>query len=125
MSRFLNKLIYRQSTEIVDGEAEEIITLTAGLAYSSDILGRGVFVPSGFKSDGASVPRRLWGWFPPFGKYLRAAVVHDYFCVTHNIDSVTAAKVFREAMEACGVGKVRRNLMYSGVRIGGPRFSSK
>ena len=89
------------------------------------MMQRVVLVPEGFISDGASVPRCLWSIYPPFGKYLEAAVVHDWFCVNHEVDSVTAANVFREAMQVCGVNIWRRNKMYWAVRLGGPKFKSK
>ena len=39
-----------------------------------------VTVPKGFLTDGASVPRVFWFLFPPFGRYMDAAVAHDYLC---------------------------------------------
>ena len=107
-----------------------IVTLNRTLHYKSDILINTIAVPAGFISDGASVPRAMWSIYPPFGKYLEAAIVHDWFCALGHegnspIGSVTAAKVFREAMQVCGVSRWRRNKMYWAVRIGGPRFSAK
>jgi hypothetical protein len=40
--------------------------------------GRRIAVPAGFETDGASVPRFLWAVLPTWGKYSRAAVIHDY-----------------------------------------------
>ena len=37
-----------------------------------------VTVPIHFKTDFASTPRFLWAFFPPYGKYTEAAVLHDY-----------------------------------------------
>jgi hypothetical protein len=121
MSRFVNELNARISKQMRGKKFTRVAILDDDLCYQSDIAGD-VIVPLGFASDGASVPRFLWSMFPPFGKYLEAAFVHDWFCVTHAVDSVTAAKVFREAMEVCGVGKWRRNKMYWAVRLGGPKF---
>ena len=125
MSKFITKLDARISAQKRGSRMIRVCILDRPLDYFSAILDRVVVVPVGFASDGASVPRALWSIYPPFGKYLEAAVVHDYFCVTHEIDSVTAAKVFREAMKVCGVNKWRRNKMYWAVRIGGPRFKCK
>ena len=121
MSRFLNELDARISKQMRGDQFTRVAILDRDLCYESDIAGK-VIVPAGFASDGASVPRFLWSMFPPFGKYLEAAIVHDWFCVTHAVDSITAAKVFREAMEVCGVGKWRRTKMYWAVRTFGPRF---
>lgn len=39
-----------------------------------------VYVPRGYLTDGASVPRIFWNLIPPWGKYGQAAIVHDYLC---------------------------------------------
>lgn len=103
------------------------VLLKSELVYYSDLLKDRVYVPGGFQSDGASVPQFLWDRMPPFGKYLEAAIVHDFYCVLGKdsrspIDFKMAAKVFREAMKACGVGWYRRNIMYQAVRWFGPKF---
>ena len=39
----------------------------------------GIYIPAGYITDGASVPRLFWMFFPPNKpEYLRAAVIHDY-----------------------------------------------
>ena len=121
MSKFINQLDARISKQMRGSRFIRIAILNNDLCYQSDIAGD-ILVPVGFGSDGASVPRFMWAIYPPFGKYLEAAIVHDWFCVTHEVDSVTAAKVFREAMEVCGVSEWRRNKMYWAVRTLGPRF---
>ena len=109
---------------------ERVVILEKSLYYTSDILDEIVVVPKGFISDGASVPRALWSIYPPFGRYLEAAIVHDWYCVLGHkgespIDYKVAADVFREAMEVCGVSRWRRNKMYWAVRLGGPKFQKK
>jgi hypothetical protein len=135
MSEFLTTLdakVAKQWTQDSEdnNSFERIVILNQELRYKSDFLGAVVTVPKGFKSDGASVPRAMWSIYPPFGKYLEAAVVHDWFCVLGHkgespIDYKEAAKVFNEAMEVCCVGKWRRFKMYWAVRLGGPKFSAK
>ena len=105
------------------------VILESGLVYYSRLLGDCVYVPGGFKSDGASVPQFLWDRMPPFGRYLEAAIVHDLYCFLGEegrspIDYRMAARVFREAMGVCGVGWWRRNVMYFAVRWFGPSFSA-
>ena len=129
MSKFANKIDYTTFRALVNGLFADAIRLNRDFLYESDLIGH-VAVSAGFVSDGASVPRILWRIFPPFGKYLEAAVVHDHFCVLGHagespINSVRAAKVFKEAMQVCGVGWVRRWSMYFAVRAGGPRFKCK
>ena len=129
MSKFPSPLDKTAFRTLVNGLFQDAIRLNRDFFYDSDLIGH-VKIAAGFTSDGASVPRLLWRIFPPFGKYLEAAVVHDHFCVLGHagespINSTTAAKVFREAMAVCGVGWLRRWAMYLAVRIGGPRFKCK
>ena len=130
MSQFLTKLDARIGKRSIGGRFERVCILNRSLHYKSDTTGKIVVVPRGFVSDGASVPRAMWSIYPPFGRYLEAAVVHDYYCVLGHrgespICSVMAAKVFDEAMKVCGVGKFRRFKMYWAVRLGGPKFANK
>lgn len=37
-----------------------------------------VIVPRGFVTDGASIPRPLWGLLSPFGVLLEGALIHDF-----------------------------------------------
>lgn len=121
MSNFPATLDARIGQRKVAGRWERVAILNRDFHYDSDLIGK-VTIPAGFVSDGASVPRVLWSIYPPFGDYLEAAIVHDWYCVNKTIDSVTAAKVFREAMEVCGVGAWRRKKMYWAVRLFGPKF---
>lgn len=38
-------------------------------------------IPKGFRTDLSSVPRLLWALFPPFGDFIRAAIVHDWMYI--------------------------------------------
>lgn len=125
MSGFASTLNAHISKQMRGKKFTRVAILNDELLYHSDILVRTVVVPVSFASDGASVPRFLWSIYPPFGIYLEAAIIHDWHCVAHEVDYITAAKVFREAMEVCGVGKFRRNVIYWAVRLGGPKFQMK
>ncbi len=37
-----------------------------------------ITIPAGFKTDLSSVPKVLWGLFPPFGRGLMAYIIHDF-----------------------------------------------
>lgn len=88
--------------------------------------GRAITVPAGFVTDGASVPRFLWWLLPTWGRYSRAAVIHDHLCVL--IDNGTphplaptrraADAIFFDAMGALGVGLITRWTLWLGVRWG-------
>ncbi len=86
---------------------------------------RWVYIPAGYLTDGASVPRPLWWLLRPWGRYGQAAVVHDWLCeysqLYHRgqlvpITRAQADGIFREAMKVAGVGVITRQVMYLGVR---------
>lgn len=77
-------------------------------------------VPTGFPTNIASVPRVLWGFIPPYGKYSKAAILHDFFYSSRG--SVTreyADHKFYELLKECGVGPIKSQLMYRFVRMFG------
>ena len=81
-----------------------------------------IYVPVGFETDLASVPRLPVSWLLAGGVGNRAAVVHDYLCVKRKWTGVVAARVFAEALAASGVPVWRRSLMYGAVRCCGPQW---
>ena len=81
-----------------------------------------VIVPKGYSTDFASVPRFLWNIFPPWGKYGKAAVVHDWLCDIKDRPSKEVHKIFLEAMAVLKVPRWKRNIMYFGVKMFGPKF---
>jgi len=80
-------------------------------------------VPAGFVTDFASVPRILWPILPPYGRYGKAAVLHDYLYRSGIVERYEADLIFKEAMEVLGVAKWKMTLLYWGVRFfGAKRF---
>ncbi len=77
----------------------------------------GVLIPKGFVTDGASVPRMLWWLFPPTGRYMEAALLHDYLLQEH--PRYYADHQFLSSMTRLGVAKWRRQVMFYAVRIFG------
>lgn len=78
------------------------------------------FVPAGFSTDFASIPRILWPIIgPPYGRHSKAAVVHDWLYSTEHVTRARADRAFRDIMRECGVGFLRRWVMWLGVRVGG------
>ena len=80
--------------------------------------GIGIVVPAGFETDGASVPRVLWGAIPPFGLHFNAAVVHDALYrsdAANKLPKEICDKIFLEIMERDGVPELRRSAMYEAV----------
>lgn len=105
------------------------------LPFGYDIGKKGsgdrVKVPRGFKTDYASVPFIFWVFIPPWGKYGKAAVIHDYLYQTHSErnqnmwqkmfskERKRADNIFHEAMGILGVAPWRKFLMYWAVRLFG------
>jgi hypothetical protein len=114
MARFLTKLITREVCEI-----EGIYALEQPLVYESDLVGR-ITVPTGFRTDFASVPRLPLTYLLAGGKGNRAAVIHDFlYSGGRPMTRKQADAIFKEALEACGYGSFTVWLMHTGVRLGG------
>lgn len=78
----------------------------------------GVSIPAGFITDLASTPRLLWVIYPPFGKYLVGAVVHDYlYSIKHPRREADIS--FRYILKQDGVGLITRWNFYLAVRLFG------
>lgn len=75
-------------------------------------------IPRGFVTDFASVPRAPLAFLLAGDLGHKAATLHDYL-YAGKLDRKYADAAFRAALEAEGVGRVRRALMYAGVRLGG------
>lgn len=91
-----------------------------------------VTIPESFTTDFASIPRIFWSIFPPFGKYTKAAVLHDFLCEAYLskakwneistskdprvVKRKEADKIFLEAMTVTNVNKFTRNTLYFFVR---------
>lgn len=102
------------------------------LQYEIGSLGSGavIIVPEGFRTDGASIPRLLQGFLPAWGRWSRAAVIHDYLC--RAIDEgrpvgvrgwgiaarrKDADAIFHEAMLVSGVLRPLALIMWAAVRL--------
>jgi hypothetical protein len=99
---------------VADDGPRPLFTLDEPFSYASDVAGMTVTVPSGFETDGASIPQLAMSFTGYPG--MRAAVVHDF--LVHQpamMDREMADRVFREALAVCGVDHWTADLMYSGV----------
>jgi hypothetical protein len=96
--------------------------LGATVQYETDD-GHVYVAPAGMLFDGASIPRAAWSVIGhPFdARYLPAAVIHDALYQQQITSRARADAVFREALRANGVNRVRATTMWSAVRLGGGR----
>jgi hypothetical protein len=77
-------------------------------------------VPEGFETDFASVPTWLTWLIPRYGRYTKAAILHDWLCKRAERGEfrwVDADGVFRRMMRELGVPVLRRWLMWTAVRL--------
>lgn len=87
--------------------------------YVYSINGYDIKVFRGFITDGASVPKSLQWLYNPYGKYINAAVVHDYLYSVYNntgINRTLADKIFRYIMKETNVDSRTRRKFYAAVR---------
>jgi hypothetical protein len=78
-------------------------------------------VPEHERTDFASVPR-VFAWFlPRYGRYTKAAILHDHLwrvAVPNGLSRLDADGIFRQAMRELGVPFLRRWIMWAAVRWG-------
>ena len=84
-----------------------------------DFYVNGITVPKDFETDLASIPRILWGIYPPFGKYQTGAIVHDYLYTSKSVDRKEADYIFLVIMKNDGVNIFTRKIFYLTVRLFG------
>jgi len=70
--------------------------------------------PSGFRTDLASIPQVFWTFLPPFWKYAKAAVIHDWI-IDGLGDPELANEMFREAMVSINVNRQQIWVIHKGV----------
>ena len=90
--------------------------------YIYDVNGYQIKVFKGFITDGASIPKCLQCIYSPYGKYIKAAVIHDYLYSKYNntgINRKLADKIFKYIMKETKVNNSTINKFYRAVRVFG------
>ena len=115
MSSFLTPLVV---SPLPDGRRWKLV-----FQFGYDVGYKGsddrISVPVGFVTDFASTPPPIWWLIPPWGKYGKAAVVHDYLYMVKTRTRKQADVIFREAMVVLGVPEWQVVVMYYSVRLFG------
>jgi len=117
MSAFTENLIV---SPLPDGK-----TWVLRKAFSYDVgeegSGETICVPAGFLTDFASVPRVFWIFFPKWGKYGNAAVIHDYlyWAQDKQYPKKRADEIFLEGMTVLNVRKNVAKILYWCVKYFG------
>lgn len=78
-------------------------------------------VPRGFICDGASVPRFFWRFLghPLDNHHLKPGIRHDYGYAVGKVPRKVLDKRYRDDLKDEGLGFIKRNLEYFGVRAFG------
>ena len=88
--------------------------------YKANDVSLPLFVPKGFVTDFASIPRLFWWIFSPSGeKYDEAALIHDWLYAFQSCTRKEADLLFYICMREYGVGWITANIMYYTVRLFG------
>ena len=106
------------------GDEQRIVRLVERFAFI-DCQEKTWEVPADARVDGASIPRLLWTIIGgPFeGKYRNASIIHDWYCDRRTRPWERVHEIFYEAMLTSGVSATQARILYTGVLLGGPRWS--
>ena len=89
------------------------------------LIDRGIIieVPAGFECDGCSIPRVFHSIIgtPMTGKYVAAAILHDYLYHVQTYSREHSDLIFLDAMKILGVSWLKRKIIYRAVRSFGQR----
>lgn len=111
---------------------KDIWSVVPGFRYyiGSEDSGEYVDVETGFKTDGATIPRFLWWILPPMGEYSQNCTLHDKLCQTYRktkvINGVATSvpitrkevdMILRESMLVSGVTPWKREFIMLGVNF--------
>lgn len=93
-------------------------TVAQSFHYYSNRYKKLITIPVGFKTDFASVPRLLSWLILPFGKYSKAAIIHDYLIenrVDQDLNFHQINMIFFDAMSDLNVKTWEKCLIMVGV----------
>ena len=82
------------------------------------------YIPAGFKTDLASIPRIVWPIMAPaHSSLIRPAIVHDWFYrMTCDFDRKQTDLIFYHMLRNDGVSLFKASIMYYAVRLFGWQF---
>lgn len=78
-----------------------------------------IIVPAGQDTDFASVPTGITWLISRYGRWTKAAILHDYLWrqAPNGITKQEADGIFRRALRELGVPMYKRHIMWSAVRL--------
>jgi hypothetical protein len=112
LSQFTTELNVRPLSDGKNWVLLDEFSYDVGFLDSGDTI----TVPAGFVTDFTSIPKLAWSIIGgPWGKYGKAAVIHDYLFATQQRGWRKANQIFLEGMKVLGVSWWKRTAMYSMV----------
>jgi len=122
MEKWMKNMKAPEGTLHISRFVEAIYFLTKPIAWKPD-RDQGefeaVYVPRGFVTDFASIPRVFCSVLPSDGEYTYPAIVHDYLYWTQTRPRDVADKILRFGMQDFGIGAAKIEVIYEAVRLGG------
>lgn len=120
---FIGRVVVEWLTE---DAADRTMRLVEDFAYR-DPAGKVWRVPAGAEINGASIPAALYSIIgaPFVGDYRRASVVHDYYCGQRTESWKAVHRLFYDAAQTGGVSRLTAGIMYSALRLAGPRWKKE
>lgn len=112
---------YPTFAEDRQGQSRQCFWLTEPLTVILS-TGQTITIPEGFSTDFASVPKFLWGIFPPIGDHNLADVIHDYLYTTNLVSRHHADAEFYYwlgQLRPLGRSRLDNWLRYTAVRVFG------
>jgi hypothetical protein len=101
------------------GDGKSFIVRTSFSFYCSDRPSELISVPVGFVSDGASVPQIFQSVIPRWGKYGKAAILHDFLYRNKVYSRNRCDEIMLDAMRVLGVPIWQEVIIYRSLRTFG------
>jgi len=114
MSSFTSPLI----TKYLDGKNWELVE-SFRYHLGSKESGLTITVPSGFKTNFASIPKVFWAILPPHGEWGKASVLHDWLYYSQTYHRFISDAIFLEAMHVLNVTAWKKWVIYYSLVIFG------
>ena len=102
--------------------SRELYELTQN--FNVQVRGEEIWIPSGFKYDGASIPSAVWqAIYTPFNPMVMVpAVVHDWLYYNHQVRRKKADKILRDLLRRNEAPTAKVWAIYQAVRSFGKPY---
>lgn len=95
--------------------------LINGFEFYSKYFDEPLYIYDGYRTNFADVPRLFWSIVPPYGRYGKASIVHDWL-IEYNPYDLSIHEINKIFLEAMGVLKVKwfnKYLIFMAVELYG------